>query len=169
MLSISSSTSTQAVDDPTPITMSTSGETRRKFMFGVEIWHHNLNEGIRYFDINFRNMEFNYGEPNNGSIEFPLEPCTLDHWKGYPLVQAKFDSLHMDYWLCPPRDTGFEIRGKYSSEVMKSMEISVNKCTNNSMYQQPCANDSELDDFFASNEEKIFFTIYFINPRINPE
>jgi hypothetical protein len=138
-------------------------------MFGVEIWHHNLNEGERYFDINFYHQHYHYGDPTNASIQYPLEPCTLDHWKGYPIIQAKFDSLHMNYWLCPPRDIDFEIRGKYSSEVMKSMEISVNKCTNDSMSSQPCADDNELADFFASNNHKIFYTIYFVNPRINPD
>jgi hypothetical protein len=67
------------------------------------------------------NKEFNYGDASNASIGYKLEPCTLDHWKGYPLIQAKFESLHMDYWLCPPKDIDFEIRGKYSSPISRTI------------------------------------------------
>jgi hypothetical protein len=116
------------------------------------------------------NTELDYGDPNNQtSIQYALEPCTPDHWKGYPLILEKFDSLHMDYWLCPPRDIDYEIKGKYSSAVSKTMDISVNKCTNNSYSTLPCANDSQINQFFADYDNKVFFTIYFINPRINPE
>jgi hypothetical protein len=33
-----------------------------EFMFGVEIWHHNLNEGLRYFDVTLKNKVFATGE-----------------------------------------------------------------------------------------------------------
>ena len=67
------------------------------------------------------NMELNYGDISNKSIEYPLEPCTLDHWKGYPLIQEKFEEIHMDYWLCPPKDIDFVIKGKYASEVSRTI------------------------------------------------
>ncbi len=35
--------------DPTPFSISTYAEDN--FMFGVEIWHHDLNTGKRYFDV----------------------------------------------------------------------------------------------------------------------
>jgi hypothetical protein len=37
-------------------------------MFGVEVWHHNLNEGLRYFDVVLMNVFYSYGEPQNTSI-----------------------------------------------------------------------------------------------------
>ncbi len=53
-------------------------------MIAVEIWHHNLNEGIRYFDIHFANRDYTLGELTDLSVDYAMEPCTLDHWKGYP-------------------------------------------------------------------------------------
>jgi hypothetical protein len=35
MMSITSSTNVEAVDDPSPVVLSTKGEERRQFMFGV--------------------------------------------------------------------------------------------------------------------------------------
>lgn len=48
-LIIFSTSSNENADDPLPYTLSTINFG--KFMFGVEVWHHNLNEGNRYFDI----------------------------------------------------------------------------------------------------------------------
>lgn len=64
MMEITSSISVEAVDDPNSVILSTKGEERRNFMFGVEIWHHNLNEGLRYFDINLVNTKLDYGIAN---------------------------------------------------------------------------------------------------------
>ena len=33
----------------------------------------------------------------------------------------------------------------------------------------PCADEDQLNQFFVDYDNKVFFTIYFINPRINPE
>lgn len=72
MLSINSSTSNQNADDPTPLTLSTYGVDQVNFMFGVEIWHHNLNAGERYFDINLVNQNYNYGSTTNMSKPYLL-------------------------------------------------------------------------------------------------
>ncbi len=45
--------------DPTPFTISTFDKD--KFMFGVEIWHHDLNTGDRYFDVVMTSAEFDTG------------------------------------------------------------------------------------------------------------
>jgi predicted adenine nucleotide alpha hydrolase (AANH) superfamily ATPase len=37
------------------------------------------------------------------------------------------------------------------------------------MSERPCASSQDIDAFFANNSQKIYFTIYFINPRINPD
>ncbi len=51
---ITSYSNTLNTIDPTPYTVSTHIEG--KFMFGVEIWHHDLNTGPRYFDIQMVNV-----------------------------------------------------------------------------------------------------------------
>jgi hypothetical protein len=48
---INSSLSATSADDPTPYTVSTM--PGKSFMFGVEIWHFDLNANPRYFDVNF--------------------------------------------------------------------------------------------------------------------
>lgn len=84
MMSILSSTSSSNADDPISLTIDSGGDDKRNFMIAVEIWHHNLNEGVRYFDINFANRDYTLGELTDLSIDYAMEPCTLDHWKGYP-------------------------------------------------------------------------------------
>jgi hypothetical protein len=84
MMSILSSTSSSNADDPISLVFDSGGEERRHFMIAVEIWHHNLNEGIRYFDIDFINRDFKLGEETDASISYAMEPCTYDHWRGYP-------------------------------------------------------------------------------------
>ena len=34
-------------------------------MFGVEIWHYNLNSGLRYFDIVLSNTVYDTGDATN--------------------------------------------------------------------------------------------------------
>ena len=68
MMSIVSSSSSSNADDPTTLSFDSKGTDRRNFMFGVEIWHHNLNEGDRYFDINLFEMHYSSGEANDESI-----------------------------------------------------------------------------------------------------
>ena len=61
MMSILSSTSSSNADDPISLTFDSGGDDKRNFMIAVEIWHHNLNEGIRYFDIIFSKLNEGFG------------------------------------------------------------------------------------------------------------
>ena len=84
---ITSSLDATVYDDPTPFHLSTYDEG--KFMFGVEIWKHDLNVGPRYFDVILRNTYYINGDPmieNNNTRNITLEPCTRQHWAGYPEV-----------------------------------------------------------------------------------
>jgi hypothetical protein len=57
---ISSSLSVISADDPTPFTVSTMAG--QPFMFGVEIWHQNLNsQTARYFDVRMVHAELHTG------------------------------------------------------------------------------------------------------------
>lgn len=172
MLSITSTTTNENADDPEPLILSTSGTDRVQFMFGVEIWHHNLNEGDRYFDISLVNQNYRYGEYTDKSKPYTLEPCTREHWRGYPAIQNKFEELSMHFWLCLPLNIDYEIGGKYSSPVQNTIEVSVNQCSNSSVdpaNPRYCASNELIDEYFANNSQKIYFTIYFVNPLINPD
>jgi hypothetical protein len=65
-LIITASSSTSNADDPISFNITTLDNG--PFMFGVEIWHHNLNEGSRYFDIVLTNTVYSYGEPQDSTI-----------------------------------------------------------------------------------------------------
>lgn len=56
--------------DPTPYTISTFPQS--KFMFGVEVWHHDLNTGLRYFDVQMVNVELDSGVRRPSSKQYPL-------------------------------------------------------------------------------------------------
>jgi hypothetical protein len=133
---IFSSSSTDNADDPLPFTISTIDSG--KFMFGVEVWHHNLNEGSRYFDVELVNMLYTFGEPQNNP-KSPLESCTREHWSGFPDIQASFDDLSMANWKCLPKNTDYELKGKYSSKDSQTLNVAVKKCTNHSLDPRPCA------------------------------
>jgi len=45
----------------------------------------------------------------------------------------------MDYWMCLPKNTIFDIRGKYASVDQRTLYVAVNKCTNNSHNSRSCA------------------------------
>ena len=90
MLVINSTNDASNADDPEMFLMNTYPLS--PFMFGVEIWHHDLNTGPRYFDMVLQNTYYGYGEPDPIlSIVVPLEMCTKDHWAGYPAFQARYD------------------------------------------------------------------------------
>lgn len=55
-LIINSYYSTENADDPTLFTLSSIGKGH--FMFGVEIWHYDLNQGSRYFDVVLTNTVY---------------------------------------------------------------------------------------------------------------
>jgi hypothetical protein len=104
-LIITSSTAASNADDPLPFNISTLDNG--PFMFGVEVWHHDLNGDVRYFDISLANSVYNYGTPQNTSQSYALEPCTREHWNGYPLIQSNYDKLDIKYWMCLPKNKSF--------------------------------------------------------------
>jgi hypothetical protein len=65
-------------------------------------------------------------------------------------------------------DLELDIQGKYASVISKTIEVRVEGCTNSTEFSVPCAPQSEIDQLFA-NETNFFYTIYFINPLINPD
>jgi hypothetical protein len=59
MIIITSSSAATNADDPTPFLIQTL--PTGPFMLGVEIWHHNLNSGARYFDVVLSNVVYATG------------------------------------------------------------------------------------------------------------
>jgi hypothetical protein len=138
---ISSTSSTINSDNPLSFNLTNNGSDH--FMFGVEVWHHDLNKKNRYFDVVLTNTIYKYGEPQNTSISYPLEACNESHWANYPKIQAQFTSLNMSYWKCLPKNLSLEIKGKYSSNESMTLNVALMKCTDKS--DDPCAPQSEID------------------------
>lgn len=67
-----------------------------------------------------------------------------------------------------PKDLSLSIKGKYSSIESNVIEISANRCTNKTGFR-PCATEDQINELFDSMDNKIFFTIYFVNPLLNPD
>ena len=134
---ITSTVTTSNADDPTPINITTTGGN--PFMFGVEVLGHDLNGMTRSFDIILRSTTYSFGIPNNSTQVYTLEPCTRDHWAGFSQVQNKFDQLNIRYWMCLPKNNTYEIKGKYSSEESKTLDIFLKKCNaSNPLDTRPC-------------------------------
>jgi hypothetical protein len=78
---ITSSYSTSNANDPLPFNISTID--KGPFMFGAELFQHDLNQGKRYFDIVLISSINTLDETIN-TTQYQLEPCTVGHWNGYP-------------------------------------------------------------------------------------
>lgn len=48
-----------------------------------------------------------------------------------------------------------------------TLDVSINKCTNNSGNPRPCASQADIDTLFLDNGN-FYYTIYFLNALINP-
>lgn len=70
--------------------------------------------------------------------------------------------------MCLPRNMTYEIKGKYSSKEEKTFDIALATCTDE-WDPRPCANQSDIDELFASNNGNLYFSLYFLNPLINPQ
>ena len=58
------------------------------FMFGIEVWRHNLNAEKRFFDI----KAMVYTEESGWAVttDIPMVPCTKEHWTAFPDIVSKF-------------------------------------------------------------------------------
>lgn len=140
-LNLTSFTYTQNVinkTDPSSTIMNTSPDAN--FMFGVEIWHHNLSDAVRYFDVVATFTSENPITSNTTVID--LVECTHEHWSSIPEVTKNFDKLHVGDWLCPHIGDSFEIVGKYTSDYYKQLMFTVAPCNNGTDPTRPCASQA---------------------------
>ena len=72
MVIIYASSSSENARDPVSLNMTTLPQGT--FMAGVELWHHDINTGSRYFDMTAYNTLLYTGEAQD-TERIPLEPC----------------------------------------------------------------------------------------------
>lgn len=137
------------------------------FMFGVEIWRHNLNAPTRYFDVVAKLYTEEAGWAT--TTDLPLVQCTKEHWAKFPSVLKNFDKLQMPYWMCPPIGASYDLFGKYSADHYQIVGLEVYPCNNATDPSRPCESQSAVDALFAANYNSFYFTFYFINSVVNPD
>lgn len=74
----------------------------------------------------------------------------------------------MSAWLCIPLNVNLTVSGKYSSDIQRSIDITVSKCTNKTNDTRPCASEEDIEAFLSANNQ-LFITPFFTNPLINPQ
>ena len=116
---ISTTFNVQKNTDPTLTTLDTS--LQKKYMFGVEIWRHDLNSNKRYFDV----VGVLYTQDTGWATvtNVPLIPCTRQHWAMFPQVEKNYDKLQISWWLCPEIGSSYDLYGKYSSDKSQQLGI----------------------------------------------
>jgi len=166
---IISSESRTYFDDPTYTEIVTS--PAEEFMFAVGLSNIDLSSSQRYFDISLTNRTYTKNGTNTikTTTTIPLTPCTIDKWSGVSdSIKSSYSKLSFSQWLCPPNGTVFPLQGKFTSNIFKFAQITVSKCTNNTLYPNTtCKNSTDISSFLTANGQ-FTFNFYFINPVINP-
>ncbi len=120
------------------------------FMFGLRVTDLlqtmiNLNQAKRYFDLSLIITKIESSQIQS-LTPVATVPCTVEHWKKFPTIQAKFDKLQMNKWLCPPLDFNFTIKGSLSSSSASLFMIAATECSNYSNTNTSvCASSKEID------------------------
>jgi hypothetical protein len=151
--------------DPSPITLTTSPD--KNFMFGLEVWHHNLSSPVRYFDVSV--SLFTGGGGYQVPTQVHLVQCTREHWASMPDLLTKFDKLKMSGWLCPPIGAEYDILGKLTSDNYQQMLFGIAPCNNATDPTRKCATPEQIQQNFEYNRGYFYFTFYYINTIINPD
>lgn len=167
---IASTLQTIKQSDPPLSTLRTDKENM--FMFGVTIqstdtiFTADLAGDQRLFDIYFVIVKTTSGAVADTNI-IPLEKCTAEHWTMLPTVSERFDALGASKWLCPPKNLDIPIQGVFTSPINYQVVLSVNPCSNNPLFDKPCAPQTDIDNLMATYQN-FYFTINYINPVISP-
>lgn len=140
-------------------------------MFGISVRTTDLLHTIDLNTKRYFSMMLTIGSTVNGvatkQIYVPMEKCTVEHWKMLPDVSERFDALQASKWLCPPMNYEFPLQGAYSSTVHSGVILHVTNCVNSTMFSQPCAPQSEIDQLIRENTN-FFLNVNYINPVISP-
>ena len=154
---ISSSTTIFEENDPSYYQVGTN-----HFMFAVGVSGLNLNDGDQWFTIELKFKS--YSAESRVKDSLPLVACTKEHWTS---VEEKFGDIYdrfgFEEWLCPERNSTFELQGKYTSEIFKFYEITIKECAADG--NRTCVNHSVIDDYLTEDTFKLSF--YFVNTIIN--
>ncbi len=73
----------------------------------------------------------------------------------------------MDYWLCPPKDTKFNLEGFMNSDYSSSAALQITACNNYTNINNVCASPEQIEELML-NSTNFSVNIFFTNPVINP-
>lgn len=88
-------------------------------MFAVKLLGINLNDNIRFFDVYMVEHTYLSGTHEGTPKYVEMVPCTSQHFSVTDEIQQNTAGLDMYTWLCPPLGYNFNVKGKFTSDVMK--------------------------------------------------
>lgn len=166
---IVSQTSTTYDDEPTYTQILASPS--HNHMFAIGISGMNLSSSQRYFDIvmTARARIKNGTSTIKISEIIELQPCSISHWSGITQnIENSYTTLDFNQWLCPSINQSIALQGKFTSNIFKFAQITVNTCSNSSLFPNTtCHSTAQLANFLQSKGQ-FTFNYYFVNPVLNP-
>lgn len=139
------------------------------FVFAIGIMGLDLNDNTkRYFDISLISVHYSSGLLKDSVNSTDLVPCTIDHFSMSNSTSSDFNRLTSSKrWLCPPVNSTFTLRGRYTSTNLNLLQVTVTKCDPLLRGKPPCATDAVINQLQL---ELGTFTLnfLFVNPLINP-
>lgn len=83
-------------------------------------------------------------------------------------IRESFAKLsgNLSHLLCPQSEEELFVQGKYTSETFSYVSFKLSACKDGENSRK-CWNDTEIARFFAENENKVNFQIYFLNNIVN--
>ena len=124
-----------------------------------------LTTGPQIFKVSASMLLYSNGTKKK-SVNFPLVPCTKQHWGLVPSFSQYFDAFGVKKWLCPALNSEFQLIGSQSSCQYKMTSVKLSICKNSTNYNN-CAPQTVIDDTL-NQYPNFYFRIKFTNPVINP-
>ncbi|KAL4454246.1 hypothetical protein ABPG74_012203 [Tetrahymena malaccensis] len=166
---MTNTSSTYFNDDPPFIYLNS-----KNMMFAVSIQQSNFIQNP-YYDIKityYNNSRDSQGNVHPNYKQFPLEPCTLDHWMQLPKDydwETKYIQMNFTNWLCPKIDYEMVLGGVYTSNVFSYYKITIVDCVDNPAINKKCRSSDEITKFLKDNDGAVRFQLYQSNNIVNPD
>ena len=82
-------------------------------------------------------------------------------------IENVFSKMKLGNLVCIPINSTFSLKGKFTRNNLRSMELSIRRCDNTTNSTTICADDTAVDNFFTS-DGTVYVNLVFANPLINP-
>ena len=123
----------------------------------------------RYFKVEL--LQGHYVRFANGSSSKlktfkEIAPCTSDYFDDSFKTALNGLTNNISQFYCPLKNESFYGSGKFTSEIFDFVNLRVSKCQNTSTVKN-CFPESEINEIFNENGNKIYFNVYLSNNIID--